>query len=529
MLKISGWLRTNCLVCFFIFFFVMSFFIASYSVAQDKIILSVTTDNTPGLESSSLYSMEPDGTGRRKLFDFKWNMFDSSGQIFDLAVDADGKTIFFSSGNGYMWTPLRRNLFSVRSDGSGFDQMTPLADSGNWNEICQNCGRVEGYVKKSNGEPWGGAPVFLEGMSMVNAGVDGSFRFENVPPGVHNVVAYRPGDANVFTFIPVQVAAGTVSQAGTLVPDSSGRLSLDKPDFFGGALYYRQSPGVVKKVDMQSGSVSEIYSTTFDGCSGVTEVSGFDVAPVSGNVAIVDYATGCTGHQGVYLADKDGGGLRPFLDFKSNPWCGAGETAWSPDEKMLAITACYNWTYGLVIVDRATLNLVGTAWLPSQSGANFYNFHLHGWSPDGNWLLYSLWQNTPENTTLTKIKVDSSAENYLLPNNGAVEQQLFAGAMESAVWADLNTPDVPPSPVLTAGVSGGRVDCAWSEVQGADGYTLYYAPHPAMSPIGQVDMGKQTGFSVELPHGSAYYVAVWPYNIRGDSFGVSNIGQFFIK
>jgi hypothetical protein len=498
-------------------------------LSREQIVFSVVTDKTPGLESSTIFMMEPDGTGQKRIFDFKWNMFDSTGHIFDIAVDSSGKKMFFSSDNAHMWTPLSRNIFAIRSDGSGFDQLTPLPESGNWNEVCRSCGIVEGYVRKSNGEPWGAAPVFLEGMSMTNAMPDGSFRFDHVPPGVHNIIAYKPGQAGTFTFMPVQVAEGTVNNVGALVLDSSGRLSMDRPDFYGGALYYRQSPGTVKKMDLKSGAVSNIYSIPVGGCDSMTTISGFDVSPVSGKIAIVDYATGCQGHEGVYVTDSDGRGAGLLASFKSEAWCGAGDAAWSPDEKYLAVTACYNWTYGLVILDVSTLRVVGMAWLPSQSGATFYNFHLHGWSPDGEWLLYSLWPKSPDDTTLVKIRVDSSSDNFLMPGNVAVEKQLCRGALDSAAWADIQKPDLPPGPELTVAVSGVSVRCAWSEVEGADGYRLYYAPYPSMSPIGDVDMKTRRGFTVELPHGSAYYVAVWPYNSRGDRFGVSNVAQFFVK
>ena len=91
------------------------------------------------------------------------------------------------------------------------------------------------------------------------------------------------------------------------------------------------------------------------------------------------------------------------------------------------------------------------------------------------------------------------------------------------------TPIPPVAPTLTLTTSGITVTASWNPVANAAGYTLSYAPYPYTGPetIGSVDMGTQTGISVNLWDGAAYYVAVQAYNSAGSS-GYSNIEYFII-
>ncbi|MFH0997474.1 MAG: hypothetical protein V1844_18540 [Pseudomonadota bacterium] len=67
----------------------------------------------------------------------------------------------------------------------------------------------------------------------------------------------------------------------------------------------------------------------------------------------------------------------------------------------------------------------------------------------------------------------------------------------------------PQPPVLSV-TNRGWVYLSWTEVAGATGYTLSYAPMPFTGPesITSVDMGTQKSLSGELPAGNAFYVAV---------------------
>jgi len=87
----------------------------------------------------------------------------------------------------------------------------------------------------------------------------------------------------------------------------------------------------------------------------------------------------------------------------------------------------------------------------------------------------------------------------------------------------------PTAPILTVATSGTGVALSWSAVSGATGYRISYAPYPYTGPetIKNVDMGTQTGISVTLWNGAAFYVAVQACNNAGNS-GYSNIEYFSI-
>jgi len=80
----------------------------------------------------------------------------------------------------------------------------------------------------------------------------------------------------------------------------------------------------------------------------------------------------------------------------------------------------------------------------------------------------------------------------------------------------------PQPPVLSV-TNGSWVYLSWTEVAGATGYTLSYAPMPytGSASIVNVDMGTQKSLSGGLPAGSAYYVAVQ----SRDNTGVSQFSN----
>jgi len=85
------------------------------------------------------------------------------------------------------------------------------------------------------------------------------------------------------------------------------------------------------------------------------------------------------------------------------------------------------------------------------------------------------------------------------------------------------------APILTVTTSGTTVTASWTTIAAATGYTLSYAPFPYTGPdsIVSVDMGTQTGISVNLWEGAAFYVAVQAYD-SVESSGYSNIDYFII-
>lgn len=98
-----------------------------------------------------------------------------------------------------------------------------------------------------------------------------------------------------------------------------------------------------------------------------------------------------------------------------------------------------------------------------------------------------------------------------------------------AIFTTLEPNAGTPAPVLTTEIAGTTLTLSWTEVPGATGYILYYAPFPAQSPIGSLDVGSLLTLSGELEVGTALYVAVQPYNAAGPINVFSNVDQFTIE
>ncbi len=77
-------------------------------------------------------------------------------------------------------------------------------------------------------------------------------------------------------------------------------------------------------------------------------------------------------------------------------------------------------------------------------------------------------------------------------------------------------------------VLGDEVRVSWTKTTDVGGYRLNYAPYPDALPIESIDMQDQDHFSIKLPSGSAFFVAVNAYDGNCRS-GLSNIGHFIIN
>jgi len=404
--------------------------------AQERILVAI--DAGGSLPDTTIYVLNPDGSGKARLFDFHSQPKDTRGGVWGLRVA--GNAIYFHSDHANLYTPASRNLFRIPADGRWLDQITPGPHAGDWNQPCP-CGRISGFVRQSNGQPWGAAPVYLSGVGSTNTTPDGSFRFDHVPIGPRWVVAYRPGNSNVYDAESLSVVAGTATNV-QLVPDSTLRMNFEHPALLGSRIYYRFSSASIQWTTLDFAAPVEVYKTS-GFCTGVPTVDGFDVAPTSGRLAILNYQQGCgvgdTAHRGLYLADKDGNHLQLLVDMLANyNWSDTGVPQgvyWSPDERRIAINAMYAGNPVIVVFDAASGAYLGGVSYPATWDTT-YGLYLYGWSPDGGWLLYLVEVHQvakPTQRALVKIRVNSDGSVDL----DAIEQLLRDPNISGATWARL--------------------------------------------------------------------------------------------
>ncbi len=432
--------------------------------ADEKILVSIATEPTGS--DYTLYSLNPDGSGQTSLFDFHSHPQDTTAGIWQPRIAPDGGSIYFSSDNAYLFTPASRNLFRVAQDGSWWDQITPDANSGRWSQPGPY-GVVEGTVEKSNGDPWSGAPIYLEGMDLKYSGADGSFRFESVPEGRRWIVAYEPGDSDSFDAEEILVSSAAPWTAN-LVPGSDGWMEFQRPVVYGNRIYHTLGINQIQWTDVNASAYHTVYTVGGD-CT-IPDVDGFDVAPTSGKLAIMDYGTGCATNQGLYVADKDGNTPQLLVDMKAvgANWCGAQEVFWSPDESKVAFKACYDFGAGWqthIFVYNATNGAYMGGITFTDTSYTLYNVTLHGWSPDGSWLLYSYWLD-PTSANLDKVKVNS---------DGSVDTTSFTSVLTGvylggATWGNLGTSTCTP---LTGVTISGPISGSLNTT-----YTFTASPQP---------------------------------------------------
>ncbi len=82
---------------------------------------------------------------------------------------------------------------------------------------------------------------------------------------------------------------------------------------------------------------------------------------------------------------------------------------------------------------------------------------------------------------------------------------------------------------MNLAVEGKKVSVNWNEDNQATGYRIYYAPKPFKGEhtINFLEMGNEKQYSIDLPSGSSYFVAIKSYNKLGES-DYSNIESFII-
>jgi secreted trypsin-like serine protease len=86
----------------------------------------------------------------------------------------------------------------------------------------------------------------------------------------------------------------------------------------------------------------------------------------------------------------------------------------------------------------------------------------------------------------------------------------------------------PNAPKLGLIINANSVTATWTHLDDVSGYRLNYALYSKPETVYSIDMNKLTQFSINLPSGSAYYIAISSY-VDNCLSNYSNIGAFNIK
>jgi len=377
--------------------------IASVISGEDRIAY-VISEGVP--ENGKVYSIKSDGSDSEFLFDFSKHPKDKTGIIKDL--NSEGGKLYFSSNNNYVYGPARYNLFEILPGQYFFHQLTPGENSGVWG--ISGSEKVTGSVKDSAGNPYVGSPVFLEGKGMVYTDAIGEFEFTNVASGDYWLNAYRGGGSDVHESKYIHISNYATSGPWQLIPDTGDRWSYEKPVVYGDRVYYIHSyySNISIKYVNKQASIPHTEVLKYDSpqCGG--EFDAFDVGKKSGKMVVIKFEQGSS-CGGVYMADKDGRDFHLVVDMTQ--W-GAlvdypgtqRQIFWNNDESQFVMNAKiqdqnYN-TYGYMYLFDSDGNYLADVYKPSSI------MTVYGWSPDGEWVLYSLSpESDPSKKTLAKIKI----------------------------------------------------------------------------------------------------------------------------
>ncbi len=405
---------------------------SSPATTTEKILVSLS-NNTTAWDDDTLYTLNPDGSNKTPFFNLHNQSKFTTGQIY--APRISGNHIYFHSEHGYIYTPARHNLFRLSTTNTTLKQITPSPNAGVWGQ--SGTSTVSGLVTDGLGNPWINAPVYLEGMDMIRTDIDGFFSFQNVPPGVRWLVAYRPA-LDAFEAQSIDVIFGLHTTGLDIRPNSTTRMNFEHPAFFNGRIYY-SFYNEIQWTDVNFTNPQTVYTSPADSCVGIPTIDAFDAGPMTGRLAIYDYQEGCgignNNHNGIYITDKDGNNKQLIVDMLAdanwnNPILPV-EIFWSPNETSIAVKASYSY-YDYLLVYNTSGVLTGFAYADTTSQV----LTLHGWSPDGKWLLYSEYDGDPAQASLGKIGVNPDGS----LNNASITTLLANQPISGATWGNVAVP-----------------------------------------------------------------------------------------
>ena len=439
---------------------------------------SLATDTDEGVilislaqtsDSHALYTVNPTTGQYTKIFDFSGEPLDKEGKIFNPRVSDDGKTVFFHSNNASAWVPADYNLFGIGIGSHRKNQITPDAASGKWNQPGPY-GTVTGKVLDGWNNPIINSPVYIEGMPLVATDAHGEFRVENVPVGPRFIMAYTPSYA-YYGYATVNVVAGLTYGPVTLTPQTKlvgTKAKYSEPIPFADRIYHKFQIGGsfaqdIKYTDLSGNTYTTVYHTDMDAC--FASVQGYDVGPLTGDILVANFATGCwvppgqpenPYHNGIYIMDKDGNNPYLLHNMNADGWDTSFLTAnsfkifWSPDESRFAVQG--EIKDGGVTKDRIAIYSIsqGIVWISGdvKTDNGTQKIFCYGWSPDGKWILYAQHDGNPSQMQLNKIRVKDDGSFDLTTNTTILTGGPFIGGTWGKSPASSSSPWMLFTPVI---------------------------------------------------------------------------------
>ena len=501
-------------ICLFLVPIIFAGLLSGVSASAEKIVVAVIDDSSVPAKGD-LYTMNADGADMQTIY------HSDSGGIWDARISPDGSSIYFTSDYQSIYTPTDRNVFRIAGGGENLEQLTPSWLFGADNNL--GAGTISGRVVDWNNSPIIGAPVYVEGRGMVSTGGDGRFRAENVPAGARVVLAYNIV-LDRFDWTTAIVNANLESQIADLKPETSvsSKSSYSDPVVFGQKLYCRFSLDELLATPFASQQSYSIYKA--EGCNFAFDFNGFDIGAKTGKTAIMDFTSGCPTNRGLYLGGADGAGMQLFLDMKAEtppgsgmyPWNGGEDVAWSPNENRLAITANYtadgfNGLTYLLVYDAATGDNTGAIYF-SDTAYTLYNVTLHGWSPDGAWLLFSYWLNDPSQSELVKLRVNADGSIDPASMHVLLQNRTITGAS----WGELSAAAVNINDSETP--AGFHLDANYPNPFNPETLLSFTVPGTAHVRLAVYDMlGKQIRLLLDENSAAGRHQVIWDgKNDRGE-------------
>ncbi|MEA2047461.1 MAG: carboxypeptidase-like regulatory domain-containing protein [Campylobacterota bacterium] len=414
---------------------------SSFLGAKEEIIYALSDGDLVD-PTGTIHRMDGDGSNTIKVFDFSNHPKDNKALIFDLH-SYDNK-IYFNSDNSMFYGPSRRNIFSINTDGSGLDQITPGENSGKWD--MSGSGTVVGTVKQQDGTPYSNAPVFFEGKGAINTNANGEFSFSNVASGLFWINGFASGNSTTFHSQYIHVIDNLTTTVN-LIPDTTARYSHKSPIRYQDRIYYMHSLYSNTEIKYTNTEGVTPHTTLLEYGDSATECSGgvssgewdaFDVGKQSGKMIMLKYEEGPS-CGGVYVADKDGKNLTQLVDLTS--WAGEPivnfhSIFWNNKETLFAFNS-YLPNYGDEGIAIYNASGVMTSYIQANSG---YALELYGWNSDDSSLLFSIYvKNSYDEKNLQKITVD----NHGVADTGTITQLLPQSNIISARWKSPSKSSMP--------------------------------------------------------------------------------------